>query len=145
MPADNAPSSEKVDIKLLKITWSETDEDECNLSVLKIRDLPIESAIEFSNENLAKQPVVLTSANLTQQKDFLSVDVNVSDENSALIVDFCLDTLAMQATQIVVRMRYNFSSHDWTTIGDDQMDFANLAVNTSAVEDDFFFVSITSN
>ena len=141
MPADNSPNSEKIDMKVLKMTINETDAEDCSLSVLKIRDLPIDSAIEFSNENLAKQPVQLLTSNLTLEKDFLSVDVNVTEENSALIVDFCLNTLMQQATQLIVRGRYNFTSSDWVDIGEDQMDFVTLAANASAAEDDFIYVS----
>ena len=138
MPASNAPDSEKISIKLMKIQ-TEEGSDDCSLEIVKVRDLPLDQAIEFTNKNLDPIKVPTANANLTLETNYLAVDVEISTPNSGLIVDFCLNMSALQANELIVRGRYNFSKYNWTE-EDFNMEFTPLT-NSTESGDEFIYVS----
>lgn len=137
MPAPNAPDSEKISIKLMKIQ-SEEGSDDCSLELVKVRDLPLDQTIEFTNKNLDPIKVPMTNSELTQDNNYLAVDVEISTPNSGLIIDFCLNISTLQASELIVRGRYNFSRFNWTE-EDFNMEFTPLT-NSTESGDEFIYV-----
>ena len=138
MPASNAPDSEKISIKLMKIQ-SEEGSDDCSLEVVTVRDLPLDQTIEFTNKNLDPVKVPMTNSELTVDNNYLAVDVEISTPNSGLIIDFCLNSTMLQTSELIVRGRYNFSRFNWTE-EDFSMDFTPLT-NATETGDQFIYVS----